>query len=185
LSIILLVIGTFAILLLLRSVWIALRLMQHPQLEPIEIARPSIAPAIYMMVERIATLAQIKESPPVYIIRSQLPNAFVFAPFKKHKLILTDELLEESDSREDGLIFLEQIICHEMAHISLNHAPRLYTLISAKQLFPIPAFNRFADARLQKIEQQADTLAEALFLRLNDQEENSNVNRDRCQPSIT
>ncbi|RLL50875.1 hypothetical protein D8Y20_10825 [Mariprofundus sp. EBB-1] len=158
----------FAITILIiavKTAWIVWHLEQHPHMEPLTLARPTIAPFIETMTEQISKIAEIT-APSIYILRSQHPNAFIFSPFKRRRLILTDELLEEADQRSDGVEFLKKIICHEIAHIALKHGPRLYILKLMEDMIPVTRFHNLTKNRLNTIETEADQLAETLFEKL-------------------
>lgn len=161
----LILVAAIIIWLVLRLLWITWRLTKHPHMETVDIARPSIAPFIHSMVEKISQAASITP-PPIYILRSQLPNAFIFFPFKS-RLILTDELLEEADQKADGVTFLEKIICHEIAHIALKHGARLLSLKLLEELVPATLFKKCGEAWLSRIEDEADVFAENIFNQLN------------------
>jgi len=156
-----LLIATLAIGVALRLLWAWHRLRSHPHVEPIEIAKPSIASELRRLVANVADIAGVIP-PPIYIRRAALPNAFIVAGTFRPELFLTDELLEQCSSLEE----LEHIICHEIAHIKRGDAIPLGLLtlgLQCCQPFPLPFLTNYFQRRINQIEQAADKQANQLF----------------------
>jgi len=162
-------------MLVLRFLWAWLTLHRHPQVEPIEIAKPSIAENLNHLVADIATLAGVPP-PSVYIRRAQLPNAFVVAAIGRPELYLTDEMLEYCNEIENGLDRLTFVICHEIAHLHNGDALSLGLLTYAIQwclLLRLKRLGQYFQYQINVIERQADADAELLVRELKAHDSNN------------
>ncbi len=156
---------SITVLISARLLWAWQHLRYHPHVEPIEVAKPSISKPLNNLVKQVASIAQVK-TPPIYIRRASMPNAFILAGIFRPELFLSDELLEQCQSIEA----LEHVICHEIAHIQHADALPLGLLtmgLQCCQLLPLPFMTHYIQRRIDKIEQAADKQANHLLNSIN------------------
>jgi len=151
-----------------RMIWAWRMLRNHPHVEPIEIADPSIAEEMNQLIADVAAAAAVPP-PALFIRRGMLPNAFIVAAIARPELYLTDELLERCDQCENGLNELTRVVCHEIAHIKRGDALRLGLLTWCCQFFSTTGMKNLAGRctqRITGIEQLADKEADRLMQQL-------------------
>jgi heat shock protein HtpX len=82
-------------------------------------------PRLYHVVETVAIAAGLPQTPPVYVVQDDAPNAFAAGRGPKTAYVaVTTGLLNLMDERE-----LEGVIAHEISHVR-NRDVRLMTLVS-------------------------------------------------------
>jgi len=171
------IVAGVAMLTALRLAWAWQRLRSHPHVEPVEIAKPSVAEELKRLVAMIADHAGI--APPLlYIRRAAMPNAFVIVAISRPELYLTDELLEHCDSIDNGLEYLTFTICHEIAHIRRGDSIRLGLLTYASQwanLLGLHKLEKIVRKKIEAIEQQTDMEAERLVHHVNCKDSTTNT----------
>jgi len=144
-----------------RLLWAWHKLISHPHVEPIEIAKPEISYELTQLVAEVARIANVIP-PPIYIRRAALPNAFIVVGILRPELFLTDQLLEQCCNLDD----LERVICHEIAHIKRTDTIPLGLLTLAKQwsqILALKCFTTYFQKLMTNIEHAADKDAEVLF----------------------
>ena len=163
-------IGTISLIALLLSSyfwWARYKITNHPNVEPIHIAHPSIAEEMTNLVEHIAAIARTP-SPKVFVFRSKLPNAFIVPSTRNPRLFLADELFEACNAlgADAGLKHLERAICHEIAHLKRRDALPLgvIELISILgQRLRLKSFIHSSNNWRDSIERQTDNMAISLL----------------------
>jgi len=144
----------------IRSSRAVRKLTRHPLVQPLEQALPVNAPLFKRLIADLAACAGVPE-PKTWIYRSALPDAFVAATCLHPDLFLADELLERANrAGKHALDILEQAIAHELAHIKLHQE-----LAHALLVHTPPPFKAWADARLQRMEREADAEAGLILQR--------------------
>jgi len=164
-----------ALIIVCRLLWAWLRLKSHAHVEPVEVADPSIASEMNQLVADIATLAGVA-TPPVFIRRAALPNAFVVATVLRPEIYLTDELLEQCNASANPLNMLTRVLSHEISHIRRGDGLWLGLLTWLSHIFTGTGMPRLAATctqRIAGIEQQADIEVDQLMQQLVGQDKES------------
>jgi len=166
-------VGSVSTLVAMRLSWASYSLRSHPEVEPIEIAHPELSEHLHMMVSHISSIAKLKSSPSLFVRRAALPNAFIVASTFRPELYLTDELFEYCNECENPLQKLEQVICHEIAHLKRGDAIPLGLLTYAYQWssnLRLKPVHQLVQSKISHIENETDKVAEELFKELNNLE---------------
>ena len=159
------VLALAAAMVALYFLWVWQRLRQHPHVQPVEIAVPSIAQELNGVVSQVSAIAGVR-APRLFIRRAELPNAFVVASFMRPELYMTDELLEWLDQQHDGTDQLYRIVCHEIAHIKLHHEipmgiANMMQLVGKK--LGIKVATTMGSRWIERMENDADALSSDLY----------------------
>ncbi|MDX8414254.1 MAG: M48 family metalloprotease [Mariprofundales bacterium] len=144
------------------------RVRYHRCVQPLAQAIPEVAGEIQFLAKRIALIAGVP-LPQLFVRRAALPNAFVLATIARPELYLTDELFESLDEQPDSLDQLTKVLCHEIAHIRLNHAVTigLWTIVQmAGNSLGIALFESWACQKIAQLEVAADQYANQIFTRM-------------------
>lgn len=114
-----LLMGTDGVLILLLGG--ALSMLLNPMFSPALVMRlhraqpiePGQAPALYAILDELATRANLPQAPRLYLVSEPGINAFAVGTPRHSAIALTDELLRLLDWRE-----LTSVLAHETSHIS-------------------------------------------------------------------
>lgn len=160
------VIVAIAFFVIARLSWASYKLRNHPSVEPIAIAHPEIAPELNQLIHDISKAANLDFSPALFVRRGALPNAFIAAVIIRPELFISDELLEQCDTCNNGLEELMRVLCHEIAHLQRHDAIRLGLLTYIEQsshVLRLKFTERFAQNKIAHIEKQTDLAADEIF----------------------